>query len=60
MKNKPKDFHHYKGDDLTRFEKVERKVLQLLHSSKIPDEERENGKIKSSLPENFISKQNSI
>lgn len=35
-------FHHYKGDSLSRSEKVERKVVQLLLDSKIPDSERES------------------
>ena len=43
MSQKLKDFHHYKGDDLTKFEKVERKVIQLILDSKIPDSEREDG-----------------
>lgn len=42
MKNKLKDFHHYKGNDLTRFEKVERKAIELILSSKIPDSQRED------------------
>ena len=42
MKNKPKDFHHYKGNELTRFEKIERKVIQLLLTSKVPDSKRES------------------
>ncbi|MBI4176772.1 MAG: HD domain-containing protein [Candidatus Aenigmarchaeota archaeon] len=37
-----KDFHHYKGNDLSRSEKVERKVVQLLLENKIPDEVRES------------------
>ncbi len=49
-----KDFHHYKGNDVTRFEKVEKKVIDLLLTSKIPDSKRENDKTNSSLPENFI------
>lgn len=42
MTNKLKDFHHYKGNDLTRFEKVERKVIELIFSSKVPDNQRED------------------
>lgn len=42
MKKILKDFHHYKGNDLTRFEKVERKVLELAISSNIPDSKRED------------------
>jgi HD superfamily phosphodiesterase len=40
--NKLKDFHHYKGNDLSRFEKVERKVIELILSSKVPDKKRED------------------
>lgn len=40
-----KDFHHYKGNNLTRFEKVERKVLELSISSNIPDSKREDSMI---------------
>jgi uncharacterized protein len=42
---KLKDFHHYKGSDLTKFEKVERKVFELNLQSKILDEQREDSKI---------------
>lgn len=42
MDNKLKDFHHYKGSDLSRFEKVERRVIQFIQESKIPDSERED------------------
>ncbi|QQG40823.1 MAG: HD domain-containing protein [Candidatus Levyibacteriota bacterium] len=45
MKNKFKDFHHYKGSGLTRFEKVERKVIQLILSTNIPDQKREDSQI---------------
>ena len=37
-----KDFHHYKGSDLTRSEKVERKVVDLLLTSKLPDSKRDS------------------
>lgn len=37
-----KDFHHYKGDELTPAEQVERKFAELLIQSKIPDTERES------------------
>lgn len=52
--NKLKDFHHYKqslksslrsdfkGNDLTRFEEVEKRVIELIMSSKIPDNKRED------------------
>lgn len=36
------DFHHYKGNTLSPFEKVERKVVELLLSSTIPDSKRES------------------
>lgn len=42
MKNKLKDFHHYKGNDLTPSEKVERKVIELLLSSSLHDTQRES------------------
>lgn len=45
MQNQLKDFHHYKGESLSRFEKVERKVMELILSSKVPDSEREDSKI---------------
>lgn len=45
MSQQLKDFHHYKGEDLTKFEKVERKVIELILKSKIPDSEREDGLI---------------
>ena len=41
----PKDFHHYKGDDLTPAEKVERRFAELLLNSKLPDSERESSVI---------------
>lgn len=41
--NKPtKDYHHYKGDDLSRSEEVERKVIELLLNSSLPDNKRES------------------
>lgn len=42
MKNSLKDFHHYKGSSLTSSEKVERRVVHLLLSSKLPDSKRES------------------
>ena len=42
MDNKIKDFHHYKGSELSRFEKVERRVILLIQESKIPDSGRED------------------
>lgn len=40
--SKIKDFHHYKGNELSRSEKVERKVSELLLTSKVPDSQRES------------------
>lgn len=37
-----KDFHHFKGSYLNRSEKVQRKVVELLLKSNIPDEKRES------------------
>lgn len=54
MGNKLKDFHHYKqslqsspssdfkGNELSKFEKVERKVIEMIASSKINDSQRED------------------
>lgn len=42
MKNDLKDFHHYKGDELSRSEKVERKVADLLLQTKLLDSKRES------------------
>jgi len=42
MAGQLKDFHHYKGNDLTRSEKVERKVVELLLNSKLQDLERDS------------------
>lgn len=42
MQNQLKDFHHYKGDELTPFEKVEREVMEMIISSTIPDQKRED------------------
>lgn len=36
------DFHHYKGDNLTPVEKVERKVIEMIASSKVSDSDRED------------------
>jgi HD superfamily phosphodiesterase len=36
------DFHHYKGDNLTPTEKVERQFVELLIKSSLPDEHRES------------------
>lgn len=45
MKNQLTDFHHYKGNALNRFEKVEKKVMEMIESSQIPDSEREDSKL---------------
>ncbi|OGK41217.1 hypothetical protein A3A74_04200 [Candidatus Roizmanbacteria bacterium RIFCSPLOWO2_01_FULL_35_13] len=37
-----KSYHHFKGDNLTPSEKVERKIVELLLNSKIPDRKRES------------------
>lgn len=37
-----KDYHHFKGNDLTRSEKIQRLVTQMILESKIPDSKREN------------------
>lgn len=42
MASNLKDFHHYKGDDLSRSEKVERKVVGLLLTSELSDGERDS------------------
>jgi uncharacterized protein len=40
-----KDYHHFKGNNLSRSENVQRLVAQMILDSKIPDENRENSKI---------------
>lgn len=42
MNDELKDFHHYKGDELSRSEKVERRVAELLLTSSLPDSKRES------------------
>ncbi|MBI3342032.1 HD domain-containing protein [Candidatus Curtissbacteria bacterium] len=42
MSKSLKDFHHYKGTDLSPTEKVERKVAELLLTTNIADSERES------------------
>lgn len=37
-----KDFHHFKGNELSRSEKLQRKVIEILLESKVPDEKRES------------------
>ncbi len=39
---KPKPYHHFKGDDLSPSEKVERKVVKILLTSKLSDIKRES------------------
>ncbi len=45
MTNDLKDFHHYKGNELSRSEKVERKVVEILLSSNVPDSERDSSMV---------------
>ena len=45
MDKKLKDFHHYKGNDLTPAEKVERRFVELLIDSDVPDSERVSSKV---------------
>jgi len=40
-----KDFHHFKGTELSRSEKVQRTVLKLLLENNLPDEKRESSVI---------------
>ncbi len=40
-----KDHHHYKGNNLSRSEKVEREVIRLILSSTIPDSQSESSKV---------------
>jgi len=37
-----RDYHHFKGNDLTRSEKIQRLVTKMILESKLPDEKREN------------------
>lgn len=37
-----KDYHHFKGNDLTRSEKIQRLVTEMIMESRIPDGKREN------------------
>lgn len=37
-----KDYHHFKGKNLTRSEKIQRRVTEIILESKITDEKREN------------------
>lgn len=37
-----KDFHHFKGNTLSRSEKIQRIVTEMILTSKLPDEKREN------------------
>lgn len=45
MSKQLKDFHHYKGEGLSRFEKVERKVMEIILSTKVLDDKREESQI---------------
>ncbi|MFH1899025.1 MAG: HD domain-containing protein [Patescibacteria group bacterium] len=42
MEEQYKPYHHYKGDELTPSEKVERRVVELLLNSKVPDNKRDS------------------
>lgn len=42
MPTKKKRYHHFKGNNLFPSEKVERKVIELLLQSKIPDNKHES------------------
>jgi len=39
------DYHHFKGNNLSRSEFVQRKVVELILDSKLTDKERESSKI---------------
>ncbi|MFC1647341.1 HD domain-containing protein [Patescibacteria group bacterium] len=39
------DYHHFKGDNLTRSEFIQRLVTRIIMDSKVPDEKRENSKV---------------
>lgn len=40
-----KDFHHFKGNQLSRSEKIQRLVTQTILKSPLPDERRENSQV---------------
>lgn len=40
-----KDYHHFKGNALTRSEKIQRLVTKIILKTTIPDEKRENSKV---------------
>ena len=40
--NNYKDFHHYKGEDLSPSEKIERRVVEILLTTKLSNDERES------------------
>ncbi len=42
---KPEPYHHFKGSNLSPAEKVQRKVVELLLSSKLPENKRESSVI---------------
>ncbi len=37
-----KDFHHFKGDGLSRSERIQRIVYEMIVGSELPDDKREN------------------
>lgn len=45
MKSQFNEYHHYKGNNLTPSEKVEREIIQLLIDSKLTDSNRESSKV---------------
>lgn len=45
IKHTLKDHHHYKGDELGRTEKIERKVIEMIASSKALDKGSESSKV---------------
>lgn len=36
-----KDYHHFKGENLSRSEKIQRRVTEMILESTIPDDKRE-------------------
>ncbi len=45
MNKQLKDFHHYKGNDLSRFEKVEREVMRYIITTQVSDNNREDSQV---------------
>lgn len=40
-----KDYHHFKGNTLSRSDKIQRQATEMILESKIPDSQRENSKV---------------